>query len=113
MSISTLQKYVSRIPPPWLPSRVIIWFVQVAIFALCGILAFLIRFEFSLTERATEQLLWAVPIWVSMKALVFRLLHLERGWWRYVSIPDILRIGTGNIAGTLASALVIIGVSPF
>jgi FlaA1/EpsC-like NDP-sugar epimerase len=112
MSISTLQKYVSRIPPPWLPSRVIIWFVQVAIFALCGVLAFLIRFEFSLTDRAIQQLLLAVPIWVGVKALVFRLLRLERGWWRYVSIPDILRIGTGNLIGTLASALVIIGVSP-
>ena len=92
--------------------RAIIWCIHLCAFALCGILAFLIRFEFDLRPRDIAQMALAVPIWVVVKAIVFHCFRLDRGAWRYVSIPDVLRIGTANLIGSALSAFAIILAVP-
>jgi hypothetical protein len=39
----------------------------------------------------------ALAMWVLVKVPVFQLLGLDRGWWRYASVPDLLRLAAGNV----------------
>ena len=76
--------------------------VQLAIFAFAGILAFLLRFDFSVPPQFRPYLLAGICVWVSVKIVVFHFLELDRGWWRYASIHDLFRLATANL---IASAL--------
>jgi FlaA1/EpsC-like NDP-sugar epimerase len=43
---------------------------------------------------------------------VFQLLGLDRRWWRYVSVPDVLRLGVGNLAGFALACMAILAFGP-
>jgi FlaA1/EpsC-like NDP-sugar epimerase len=92
--------------------RIALFCIQPAIFATAGGISFLIRFELNLPAANVEHLLWALPIWVLTKAIVFRLLKLDRGSSRFISVPDLLRLGLGNVLGSAISALMIILLAP-
>jgi FlaA1/EpsC-like NDP-sugar epimerase len=57
-------------------------------------------------------LAYALPIWIVVKSIVFRVANLDRGWWRYVSIADLLRIVVGNFAGSVLSCIAILFIAP-
>ncbi len=95
-----------------LRDRVKIWGVQLIIFALSGALAFLLRFDFSIPSQELIPFRVAIPVWIVAKALSFRVVGLDRGWWRYVSLPDVWRIGAGNLLGSVAGGLVIVLINP-
>lgn len=88
------------------------WVVQLAIVALCGAAAFQIRFEFSLPHSEVVHMAWAVPIWLAVKGLVFWAFKLDRGTWKFASVPDMLRVGAANLAGSLLSAIAILLLAP-
>jgi FlaA1/EpsC-like NDP-sugar epimerase len=92
--------------------RVVVWAVQVGIFALSAVIAFLLRFDFGLPHAYLKYLAYALPIWIVVKAVVFRVAGLDRGWWRYVSVADLLRIVAGNFAGSVLSCLAILLIAP-
>lgn len=92
--------------------RVIVWAVQIGIFALSGVGAFLLRFDLTLRTPYLRYLVWAVPIWIVVKSVVFRVAELDRGWWRYVSVGDAVRIGLGNLAGSALSCGAILWLAP-
>ena len=106
-----LAVYMDRYPSP-AARRAIIWCIQLAAFALCGVSAFLIRFELRLSPQEIAQLALAVPIWIVVKALVFQLLGMDRAAWRYVSIPDTVGIAVANLLGSLLSAFFILAAIP-
>jgi FlaA1/EpsC-like NDP-sugar epimerase len=85
---------------------------QSSLFAVSGVLAFLIRFEFSLPARDLLYLAFAVPIWIVVKGVVFHILALDRGGWRYVSVPDIVRLAIGNVSGSVAALILIMFLAP-
>jgi FlaA1/EpsC-like NDP-sugar epimerase len=89
-----------------------VWVVQLGIFASSGLAAFLLRFDFGLPPAYLRHLAYALPIWVVVKAVVFRVANLDRGWWRYVSIADLLRIVIGNFAGSALSCIAILLFAP-
>lgn len=92
--------------------RAIIWAIHLLIFVSCGIFAFLVRFEFTIDRTAISQLCFALPVWIVMKSIVFRTARLDRGWWRYVSIPDLIRVVVANAVASLVSAVVIVIAGP-
>ncbi len=92
--------------------RLLIWIIQLAIFAFSGLSAFLLRFEFSIEPSYWSYIHWAIPIWIVVKAAAFRLAHLDRGWWAYSSIPDIVRIGAVNVVASIISSILILLLSP-
>lgn len=92
--------------------RVIVWVVQISIFIVCGFAAFLIRFNFIIPGVHVRHLVWALPIWLVAKVIVFRLCGLDRGWWRFVSIHDVVRLGAGNVLGSVAGAVFILALAP-
>jgi len=85
-----------------------IWLAQILIFSLCIVAAFLLRFEFTIPPSHRKYLYCGLIVWVPVKLIVFRLLNLDRGWWRFVSIYDLARLFIGNgISSVLAGALIL------
>ena len=83
--------------------RLGIWLVQWCIFVLSAIAAFWLRFDGKTPAANQIHLIWGLTVWIVTKSIVFRLRALDRGWWRFVSVDDVIRIGLGNVAGSAIS----------
>jgi FlaA1/EpsC-like NDP-sugar epimerase len=92
--------------------RFVVWAAQLGIFVLSGVSAFLLRFDFVLPHAYLVHLAYALSIWVLVKSTVFRACDLDRGWWRYVSLTDLVRLVVGNLAGSVLGCVVILIVAP-
>jgi FlaA1/EpsC-like NDP-sugar epimerase len=86
--------------------------VQLAIFLFSGIAAFLLRFDFTIPKEYHAHLWAGLCIWAIAKIFVFQLFRLDRGWWRYVSVPDLLRVAYANLAGSALGAAGILLFAP-
>src|SRR6516225_7576009 len=93
-------------------SRPLVWVVQIAIFAVSVITAFLLRFDLSLPPTQKAHLVYALSTWVVLKIIVFRIARLDRGWWRFVSLDDLPRLIMGNLFGSFLGTLVILWTAP-
>jgi FlaA1/EpsC-like NDP-sugar epimerase len=103
------QKFVEGLKTIHRPA---VWTAQIGVFALSGVAAFLLRFDFSLPPGYMRQLAYALPIWIGVKIVVFRIASLDRGWWQYISVTDLLRLVLGNFAGSALSCVVILCIAP-
>jgi FlaA1/EpsC-like NDP-sugar epimerase len=92
--------------------RPAVWSAQIGVFALSGVAAFLLRFDFSLPPEHMRHLAYALPIWIGAKIVVYRMAKLDRGWWRYVSVVDLLRLVVGNVVGSSLSCIAILCIAP-
>ena len=88
------------------------WAARIGVFALSGVAAFVLRFDFRLPPAHMRHLAYALPIWIVVKIVMFRVAKLDRGWWRYVSMTDLLRVLLGNLAGSTLSCVVILCIAP-
>ena len=93
-------------------TRWVLGTVQLAIVAGAAVLAFLLRFDFSVPPKYWPHLLAALCVWVPVKVLVFHFLRLDRGWWRYVSIRDVARLAAANLVGSVFGCLALLGLAP-
>ncbi len=83
---------------------------QLTIFVLSALTAFLLRFEFTIPRDQTHNLGIAVVVWIVVKAIVFHLHRLDRGWWRFVSLPDVARIASANFVASAVSIPIIMAL---
>lgn len=90
----------------WL-RRPLIWTTHLGLFLFSGASAFLLRYDFNVPPGDLRYLWFGLLIWLPLKSVGFRLLGLDRGWWRFVSIDDVTRICFGNFIGSLAASFVI------
>ena len=109
MSRFDIQRVARRLAPY---TRWVLGTVQLAIVAVAGVLAFLLRFDFSVPPQYWPHLLAALCVWVPVKALVFHFLRLDCGWWRYVSIRDVARLAAVNVAGSALGFLALLWFAP-
>ena len=72
-----------------------------AIFFFAYVGAYLLRFEFSISPEYWEMIRLTLPLVLVSKAVAFLAFGLFQGWWRYVSIRDILPIAGGCTVGSL------------
>lgn len=82
------------------------WFIalfQAALVACSLLLAWLLRFDFSLPYR--EILLFSMPIIVVFRVAAMAFFNLHRGWWRYTGFSDGLDVFK---AVTLGSAVIFV-----
>ena len=77
------------------------------IFAFSAILAFFLRFEFRMPTGEIRDLYVAIITWTLIKIIVFHLVGLNRGWWRFVSIHDLGLLGLANGIASIAGFAVI------
>jgi FlaA1/EpsC-like NDP-sugar epimerase len=78
-----------------------------SLFVVSGVVAFSLRFDLDIPAAERHYLWFALAVWLATKTIVFRLLKLDRGWWRFVSMDDLIRIGVGNLIGSFAGFIVI------
>jgi len=72
-----------------------------AIFVFAYVGAYLLRFEFSLSPEYSRVIRHTIPLVLVSKAMAFLAFGLFQGWWRYVSMRDILPIAGGCTLGSL------------
>lgn len=92
--------------------RPAVWAAQIGVFALSGVTAFLLRFDFVLPHEYIRQLAYGLVIWIGVKTIVFRIANLDRGWWLYICVIDLVRLALGNLAGAVLSGIVILCIAP-
>ena len=85
--------------------RPLVWCVQIAIFALSGVAAFLLRFDYAVPPREVSHLSLALPVWLVVKSVVFRRAKQDSGWWRFISIFDVAHLALVNFAASMLSAI--------
>jgi FlaA1/EpsC-like NDP-sugar epimerase len=86
--------------------------VQFAIFALAGLLAFILRFDFNVPQQLRPHLLAGFCVVVPAKILAFHLFRLDRGLWRYASTRDLTRLAAANLAGSAIGWLGLLVFAP-
>jgi FlaA1/EpsC-like NDP-sugar epimerase len=69
--------------------------------------AFLLRFEFDVPDAYLEQLVYTLPIAVLVKGIVFLAFRQYSGWWRYVTLPDLLTLGRASVVATAVFVVVV------
>ena len=92
--------------------RFLVYTAQAIVFALSGLMAFLLRFDFKVPSTYLGYLIYTIPIWVVIKSLVFEIANLNRRGMRYVSISDIYRLVIANLSGSAISSLLIFDLQP-
>src|SRR2546428_13758306 len=70
--------------------------------AVCWVLAFWLRLNLEIPEEFLPALAAAVTAAVPLHALIFWLLGLYQGSWRYARLPDLKRIAFARLIGALA-----------
>jgi FlaA1/EpsC-like NDP-sugar epimerase len=92
--------------------RPLVWCLQLCLFASCGLVAFLLRFDFVLSGDEWRHCLYALPVWLLVKSGVFYAFKLDHGWMRYASVMDIHRLLVGNVAASSISTVLIVISAP-
>ncbi len=80
---------------------VVKFFLHVSIFTVSFAGAFLLRFDFSVPPPYGATIRNAIPLVLISKASAFFVFGLFQGWWRYVSLRDILPIAGGCTLGSI------------
>jgi FlaA1/EpsC-like NDP-sugar epimerase len=92
--------------------RALVWAAEIGLFAISGVVAFLLRFDLSLPSAYRIYLAYALPIWILVKIAVFHVAKLDRGLWRYLSVGDLSRIAYGNLTASVVSCILIKVIAP-
>ncbi|MBI5134659.1 polysaccharide biosynthesis protein [Candidatus Uhrbacteria bacterium] len=114
MTLQTLQKPVSikeRLLSPTATKKLIFFLLFDALIIVIALYsAFLLRFDFSITDPMYYQILYrAIPLFLAVKLLSFAYFRLYRLSWRYVSIKDFFSI----VKAVTVSAVVLIAAIYF
>jgi len=87
--------------------RVVLLFLFHAIvFTTCYLFAWLVRFEFEISDAWVPVLSDSLPFVVGLQLLVGAVFGFYRGWWRYVGIYDVIRL----VVGMSAALVLLIGL---
>ena len=70
--------------------------------------AYLMRFEFRLAPGEIEQIILLLPLTVGLKALIFFLMDMYRGMFRYAGLSEILRLFWANFVASLVIIFIIL-----
>ena len=79
---------------------VVKFLLHVAIFILANHFAYYIRFDFEIPRQYIAVFKGTLPVLLIAKALGFLAFGQFRGWWRYVSIKDVLPTAGACVFGT-------------
>lgn len=90
------------------PHFYIVFIGDLILVCLSLVLAYLMRFEFSLAPNLIKQIITLLPIAVPSKILVFYLMGVYRGMFRYAGLTDILRLFWANIVSSLVIVFIIL-----
>ena len=78
---------------------------QIFLVVFAYYLAFLLRFEFTFDSFSRWLFFRTLPFLVLVKAIVFYVFDLYRGWWRYVGMHDLIDILKASLISTIVFGL--------
>ncbi|KPK77618.1 MAG: hypothetical protein AMJ79_02695 [Phycisphaerae bacterium SM23_30] len=94
-----------------------LFWTHALLFSVALFLSFLIRFDMRVIpgENFPEKGIWWFPyvflswlaVTLTVKLLVFGLLHQFQGWWKYVSVPDLLTIITASFISAMILTMIL------
>lgn len=92
--------------------RVVVFAHDIVAAALAWVLAFWLRFNLDIPHEFAAVMIVRLPLVIGVHAVVFWLLGLYRGLWRYASLPDLRRIVVAvSIAGLgVPAVLTVLGI---
>ncbi len=95
-----MRKYLVRLPELLFKKRPVVVYTFEAILVSCAlVLAWLLRFDFSLPYRRV--LLTSGPLLIVLRLSFLRVFKLDHGWWHFASVSDVLTIlkavGVGSV----------------
>src|ERR1051326_2655405 len=86
--------------------RYLIMAIHLAIMAFAMATAFLLRFDFQIPRNQMYLLYGGLLIAIPIKSIAFRVARLNTGWWRFVGMPDLLRVLAANVSGSAVFAVI-------
>jgi FlaA1/EpsC-like NDP-sugar epimerase len=75
---------------------------QTSVIAISLVASFFVRFDFVFPHDEVRHLLFGLLIVVAVKMIVFNVVGIEHGWWRFSGISDLVKLLIANVAGSLA-----------
>jgi len=93
-------------------NRILMLAAQICMFAVSGVTAFALRFDFSIPKNCFPYLLAALPVWIVAKSIAFYFANIDRLGYRYVSVFDAYRMLWANLAASAVSFPIIVVFSP-
>ncbi|HVB59248.1 MAG TPA: nucleoside-diphosphate sugar epimerase/dehydratase [Candidatus Acidoferrales bacterium] len=73
---------------------------QASIVALSLVAAFLVRFDFLFPRGETKHVLEGLVIALCVKMIVFSIVGVEHGWWRFSGLSDLVKLVFANLIGS-------------
>src|SRR5262249_45990384 len=87
--------------------------LELGVLSAAFVLGYLLRFDFSPLPADADRLRRALPVAIAAKTIALWYFGLfGNWWWRYVGIPDLLRIGKAVTAASAMTALVTLALVP-
>lgn len=74
---------------------------DLVLFTASLILAYGLRFSLDIPDKEWVKIAFLLPFLLPLKAIMFFLMGVYRGMWRYTSIPDAIRLGKASVLSTL------------
>ncbi len=87
--------------------------VRIGILELALLLAFLLRFEFSIPGYVVSSLMWTSIVFVPAKMLALYFLGSDRAYWRYFSFPDLKHLVLANAGASVVAGILAIAACPY
>jgi len=81
--------------------------LHLALLPLAYFLAFGVRFDFQIPPQYWHMLLATLPVALVVRFGAFALLRVHRGWWRYVSLVDLLALLKATTLSSLTLVVVL------
>src|ERR1700761_2605435 len=94
--------------PGQMPRRLLASIMDMLGFAVCGFLAFQLRFDGSVPPVYEHGMRSAILIWATAKSAAFFFGAVNAGYWRYTSLDEVQRIGIANSAGSMVGGMFIV-----
>lgn len=82
--------------------------IQTLLIPLSYYFAFLLRFDFGVPSEQIDVLLKTFPILIVVRLVTFYYMSMFDGWWRYVSIEDLIKIAMGVAVSSVAFILSVV-----
>lgn len=90
----------------------IVFLCDIVLAGMAWYLSFLLRFNFSIPPEFTHSLFVTLPWVIAAQAVVFRLLGLYQGIWRFASLPDLQQLVRSVAVAALCAPLLILLLMP-
>ena len=73
---------------------------QASMIAVSLVASFLVRFDFVFPLAEVRHLLFGLLIVFVTKMIVFYVVGIEHGWWRFSGLSDLVKLLIANVAGS-------------